>query len=450
MRNNMNNIKRKVPRQIILTALILLIHLPGTGQNESGSRYASSEDSINCGKHISAYRTFFRLKLYKDAYPTWLKAFTDCPVISEMMYVDGATMYRSFIEETPDGPVREGLIDTLILIYDRRMENFGGEGNILGRKGRALLSYRGADIRQVHEANGMLRRSAELEGTETQEAVLLYLIYTGIRLHKENRIDYDQVIRDYSLVIGILNQLEGRSSRWERTTATINDIMQKEGYLSCSKLNRHYKPLFEQNKDDITFLKDLLAVYNTSECQNADIYIAASENLYRVEPDPESAYNLGILFITTNDYEKAAGYLLEAVQGEDIDADTRAEWYYVLGVVSTANNNFCDAIAYAREAIRLKSDYGNAFILLGDAIIASRHNLGEDFQQRSAYWAAADNYDKAVSVDASVAAEANQKLNDCKSQFPSREDVFFHDIQEGDSYQVEGCINENTSVRSRE
>ena len=42
-----------------------------------------------------------------------------------MMYVDGVTMYRNFIELAPDGPVREGLIDTLMLIYDRRKEYFG-------------------------------------------------------------------------------------------------------------------------------------------------------------------------------------------------------------------------------------------------------------------------------------------------------------------------------------
>jgi hypothetical protein len=88
-------------------------------------------------------------------------------------------------------------------------------------------------------------------------------------------------------------------------------------------------------------------------------------------------------------------------------------------------------------------------MVLGDAIIASRDNLGDDFEKRTAFWVAADKYTKAKSVDPSVAADANKKLNDYKSQYPNHEEVFFRDIKDGDSYQVKGCINEYTTVRSR-
>ncbi|GAG01450.1 unnamed protein product, partial [marine sediment metagenome] len=99
-------------------------------------------------------------------------------------------------------------------------------------------------------------------------------------------------------------------------------------------------------------------------------------------------------------------------------------------------------------AIKLKSDYGKAYILLGDSFIASRDNLGDDFQQRTAYWVAADMYKKATSVDPSVAEETNQKLTDYAGQYPNNEDIFFRDIEDGDPYLVGGCINEYTTVRS--
>ena len=96
----------------------------------------------------------------------------------------------------------------------------------------------------------------------------------------------------------------------------------------------------------------------------------------------------------------------------NIDDETRAEWFYELAMVSTANKDYCDAIAYAREAIAYKSDYGKAYLTLGDAIIYSRDNLGDDFEQRTAFWVAADKYTKAKTVDPSVAADANKKMND--------------------------------------
>jgi tetratricopeptide (TPR) repeat protein len=440
--------KGKTFKPYILSALMFLFVVPAVSQDRNGSKYNTSEDSINCGKHLSAYRTFFKLRLYEDAYEKWWNAFNDCPASSEMMYLDGVTMYRAFIEAAPHGPVREGLIDTLMLIYDRRMEYFGGEGNVLGRKGGDLLTYRRADIEQVQKAYEMLKTSIELEGEESREVVMLLFISAGITLNKQDIIDDNQVIDNYSMVIGTLCQLEERSSRWKRTRATIDEIMQKDKILSCETLNRYYEPQFEQNKDNKTFLEIVIALYTAAGCDRSHINVAASENLYRIEPGPEISHNLAILFIARNDFEKAAGYLKEAVQGENINEETRATWYYELAVVSSASKEHCKAIEYAHEAIKLKSDYGKAYILLGDSFIASRDNLGDDFQQRAAYWAAADMYKKATSVDPSVAEETNQKLTDYAGQYPNNEDIFFRDIEDGDPYLVGGCINEYTTVRS--
>jgi len=192
----------------------------------------------------------------------------------------------------------------------------------------------------------------------------------------------------------------------------------------------------------------VITAYTNAGCGGSDYYLAASENLYKVNPGPESAHNLAILFITRNNFQKAAEYLKEAVQGDSIDKETRAEWYYKLAVVSSANEDYCEAIQYAGEAIANKSDFGKAYIILGDAIIASRSVLGEDVRQRSAFWVAADQYSKAASVDPSVGDEAWQKLSDSTAQFPDREELFFLDLQDGDPYLVEGCINQNTTVRS--
>jgi len=434
---------------IFLSAFLSIIVLPGISQDRNESIYSSGEDSIACGKHLSAYRTFFKIDLYEYALETWLKAFNDCPASSEMMYLDGVTMYRSFIKDAPEGPGKEGLIDTLLLIYDRRMENFGGEGNVLGRKARALLTYRGAELEQVQDAYQMLKKSLELEGKKSQDAVMLLYISTGITLNQAGIMDNNQVIGDYFQVNGILDQIEGRNSRRDRTRASIDELMLQEDILSCEALDRYYEPQFEQNKNDLSFLKKLIKVYTMSVCDRSEIYAAASENLYSLEPSPETAHNLAIIFISSKDYDKAKVFLKEAVQGENINKISRAEWYYELAMVHSNTKEYCEAIAYAREAIKLNGNHGKAYILLGDAFIASRDRLGDDFQQRTAFWAASDKFNKAASVDPSVATEARQMLNDILGQYPSNEEIFFRDLKIGDSYQVGGCINEESIVRSR-
>lgn len=444
--------KTKALKTIFMAALTFLLVLPGIAQKgiEDGSKYGKGQDSINCIKNLSLYREFFKHNNYKDAINPWRRVFGECPASSERMYVEGITMYRSFIESAPEGPVKENLIDTMLLIYDRRAEFFGGEGNILGRKGIDLLRYRRTDIDALEEAYGYLKRSIEMEEKESRDAVIVTFVNSSITLNQADRITDNQAIDDYFMATAIVDELLGRSSRWERTKATIDELMLSSGLLTCEALNNYFEPQFEAKQNDTEFLQKVINFYSSSGCDLADLYIAAAEKMYDIDPGPISAHNLAYLFMRRNQFSKAADYLKMAVVGEGIEDNTRAEWFYELAVVSSANEDFCDAISYAREAISYKNDYGKAYILLGDAIIAARGSLGEEFEQRTAFWVAADKYAKARQVDPSVMDEANKKLNDYASQYPDNEEIFFRDMKEGDSYQVRGCINEYTTVRARQ
>jgi len=232
--------KRKINKIYFLTVLFTLLVAPGISQ-ESNLRVAGMDgENVDCGVYLSGYREFFKLKLYDLAREPWSQAFNICPDASERMYVDGATLYRNFIEEATEGPAREGMIDTLMLIYDRRMENFGDEGNVLGRKGKDLLAYRGEDIDQVEQAYEMLKRSIEIEGSKSQESVMLLFTTAGIALNKAEKIDDNQLIENYILLSGMLEDLEKRSSRWKRTRAIRTSKVRCASFIYKSIQIFHY------------------------------------------------------------------------------------------------------------------------------------------------------------------------------------------------------------------
>jgi tetratricopeptide (TPR) repeat protein len=194
----------------------------------------------------------------------------------------------------------------------------------------------------------------------------------------------------------------------------------------------------------------MINYYTITGCKQSDLYVAASEKLFEIDPGPESAHNLAVLFIGRNDLEKAAEYLQMAVVDDNLPSEKRAEWFYELSIVSLAKGDHCEAIVFAREAIAYRNDYGKAYIAAGDAIIASRKELGDDFQQRSSYWAAADMYLAAAKMDPALAEESSQKLAICAAQYPSKEDIFFQDLKVGNNFRVGGCIQDNTTVKSRD
>ena len=164
----------------MFSVILFLTAAPLRSQNRELPVRSLGGDSTDCRAYLSTYREFVNKELYQYAVDPWRVLFNDCPSSSERMYVDGVVMYRSFIEEVPDGPAREGLIDTLMLIYDRRMEYFGGEGNIKGRKGEDLFNYRRGDPDQVGKAYELLKTSIRLQGNETRESVLVYCVSAGL------------------------------------------------------------------------------------------------------------------------------------------------------------------------------------------------------------------------------------------------------------------------------
>ena len=445
-------LQKKAPhilRILFLSALLIGLQHTGFSQDAIPAKEFNSLDKLKQGRLISTYKEFFRNDLYDMALESWWTIFNEYPDISEKLYVDGVTMYRHYIAETPEGQAREDKIDTLMLIYDQRMAYFGGEGNILGRKGSDLLRYRSSDKQEVLAAYGMLKRSLEIQRTTCRESVMLNYISAGLILHQAAMIDNSQVLEDYFLVTGLLEQEEGSSSRRERTRASIDKMIQKEGILSCEGLDLYFGPQFEQNSGDPDLLEKVINSYTFAGCKQSDLYVAASEKLYEIDPGSESAHRLAMLFIGRNDLDKANWYLQMAVLDENLANESRAEWFYELSIVSMALGNHCEAIRFAREAKAFRNDYGKAYIALGDAFIAARKQLGDDFQQQSAYWAAADMYQVAAKVDPALAEESTQKLASCATQYPSTEDIFFHDLQEGNDYLVSGCIQENTTIRSR-
>ena len=439
-----------IPRILILSALVLVLPQVGYSQESASAEELNSADSNERGKLLSTYREFFKWKEYDAALESWWIIFNDYPDISEKFYVDGVTMYRHYIEETPEGQARNDKVDTMMIIYDQRMAYFGGEGNILGRKGSDLLKYRSDDKEQVQAAYGMLTESLEIEGAKSRETVMINYIAAGLILNRENVIDDSQVLEDYFLVSGLLDQVGGRSSRVDRARTSIDEMILKADILSCVGLDLYFGTRFDQNSEDQGLLEKMINYYTSAGCKQSDLYVAASEKLFEVAPSPESAHNLAVLFIGRNDLEKAAFYLGMAVVGEDIPDDTRAEWYYELSIVSMAKGEYCEAVSFAREAQNYNNDYGKAYIALGDAFIACRKQLGDDFQQRSAYWAATDMYQAAARFDPSLAEESSEKLAICTAQYPNKEDIFFQDLKVGGNFQVRGCIQENTTIRSRD
>ncbi|NJM15698.1 MAG: hypothetical protein HC896_10315 [Bacteroidales bacterium] len=150
--------------------------------------------------------------------------------------------------------------------------------------------------------------------------------------------------------------------------------------------------------------------------------------------------------VEKGDFEKAYDYFKQAT-GLEQDDSKKADYYYGLGVVAGKLNKLSEARTYALEAAKLKDGWGDPYILIGNLYANSKDVCSGIKLPNSIYWAAADKFIKAKTVDPSIAEKVNSLINTYSQYFPNKEQAFFEGVNEGDAFLVECWINETTKAR---
>lgn len=400
---------------------------------------------MQCAANLSTMSEFVKIKVYDYAYNSWHYCFNNCPEASKNIYIMGESILENKIDNTKDENIKEKYVDTLMMLYDQRMEYFHQEGLVLGKKGVELLRYRKSAIQ---EAYGYLGKSIDLRKLHSDEAVLVTFMQTSYVLFQNKVIDAATVINDYMKVADILDK-KPVNPRTKLASESVEKIFSSSGAADCESLVNIYTPKFEADSQNIDLLKNITAMLLKASCDNSSLFARAAENLYKTEPSAKAAYNLAKLFLAKNDYQKSLSYYKEAINQEP-DPNSKADYYYQMGLIELARlNNKQEARNYALEALKLNPKLGNAYILIGNAYAASTADCGSsNFEKAAVYLAAVDKYIKAREVDPTVTEEANNFINRYSQYFPNNEDAFFNGFTDGKTYKVGCWINETTVIRT--
>ena len=112
--------------------------------------------------------------------------------------------------------------------------------------------------------------------------------------------------------------------------------------------------------------------------------------------------------------------------------------------------NYPKARKYALDAAKLKSGWGEPYLLIGNLYASSGPlcGTGRGWESQVVTWPAIDMWTKAKNIDAKSTAEANALINRYRQYMPNKEDIFFRNKKAGESYFVPCWIQENTIIRT--
>ena len=188
-------------------SLLAVMFMAFSANAQEDSKYgATPEDQQKCKECISLYREYRDQEMQKDALPFWRCAFRTCPQSALTLYIDGAKFYGNILDGIYEDSTRtqdtQAYLDTLMMIYDTRIENFGEEGKVLTYKANDLFNY---DNTRAEEANAMLKRSMELEGMNSDAIAASKYYQTLYEMYKIDKATKSDLLVEYMPVLEILD-----------------------------------------------------------------------------------------------------------------------------------------------------------------------------------------------------------------------------------------------------
>ena len=413
---------------------------------------------------LSLYTEFYKQDDYKSALPHWKKIYDKYPKSNINVYIQGGKMYESMIENASTDEEKDKLIGEYVKLYDKRVKHFGQKGYVFGRKGTSWLKYKlhesrksipeGEELTKVYKtAYEWLNESVKEQGLETETPVFVLLMQTSKSLFRLGEISKETVVKNYELCNNLLNEIIAKNGDEERVgkakeiQPVIENIFGTSGAADCEALVNIFEPQFREKGDDSEFIKTMLQRLRRAKCDDSELVEQATIRLYELDPSAEAAFNMARSYVKKDDVPKAKEYYKQAME-QETDQDLLATYYYEYGLFIYAKENaLSEARSYARKALDINPNYCDANMLIGDIYVASTRSFsGSDMEKSAIFWLAVDYYNKARrSEDCSV--DAAQKASDYRKYFPNKEEAFMEGLQEGQTYKIEGWINESTKVR---
>ncbi len=386
-----------------------------------------------------------------DAAAHYLKELLDkCPKASENTFVRGTTLYKNKINRAKTLAEKNMYIDSLMLIYDLRVEYFGdhpkrGTAYILDRKAREYLTYKPNDRAGIREA---FREALKAGGDNSDpETVVAYFSNLCDDYKNTDEVMPDEVLAEYER----LEPFFAKHPEASEYKSQFDAAFGLSGAASCENLEKLYRAKLEAAPEDEALLAQAVGMMSRAKC-DGDFYFSIAEKYYEVKPSSETAMFLAQAFQNKGDYAKANTYLNESLAVEQDPAE-RQKLLVRIALVGLVANNISDAAAAARQARDLNPEDGVPYFVLAQCYASSAAACG-GFAGQATFWAAYDTMAKAVELlpsDSEYIEHAKTSLSTFRNRFPSSEECFFNELQEGARYTVNcgTAAGISTTVRPR-
>ncbi len=377
----------------------------------------------------------------------WL--YQNTPDLNESIYQDGAKILDKLLDKELTTERRSRLEDSLLWAYDMRIKYFDDPVAALDRKAYTafkLYYKKPAKYSLLTELYGQLyeepfEKISDFNHTPYM-TVAAYYYKT-----KPKEFTATDVLDVHGIVTASIDEKiskGGNKTKLLKEQDKVDALLKSLGddLISCEFIEENLVPKFNAEPNNINIAKKVFSYSLTAKCTDTDYFLKAGEIYMTEDPSPSLAKALGDKFYFSGQYSKAKTYYSKMEELSQTDDD---KFEAFMGQASTEAKlgNKVSARSLARKALSVKPGAAEAYNLIGNLYFLSYKDCqaGKSrVDDRAVYIAAYDMYKKAGNTSQMQAA---------KEQFPSIEEIFNENREEGERVTVGCWINETVTLQRR-
>lgn len=434
--------------KIIIAVLLatLATGLPARELSGAGYDSGSHQDTSACLNNTALYRSFSAGGDSEGALFYWRQVLDECPALSEELYVDGEAIYLELFDRTEE----LAYIDSVLMLLTQRTYYFEGRASNELHKAELLFGLAGDDPLYLGLCYNIIAEAADMFPGEMGCSHFVLLGTVAASLWAMDMIGDEELADAFVKSIVTLDNRIGSNQCNSGYAGDLNNLetfFRTCGAMRCDDIERLYAQKVNGNPRDKVLIDKVFGILDEAGCSDRDFHYSIALKLFANDRSAANAVRLAELNAARNNIERSVAYFTEAYNC-DTSSTVRSEVILRVAEIELARGNRQAARDRAEHAYQLNKKNAGALMLLADCYAGAE--LGNTFDNHSAYWVAVDYLDAAINVDPSLKKEAEGKIRAYSQLFPTREECFYRRIlDQGTVFNVGGWISEVTRVRFR-
>lgn len=418
---------------------------------------ANPKDSVTAIENHTLYRDFINMRKPKEAYNNWKITYAIAPTATEKHQKDGVVILMELVKSETDPAKKKAYLDELWNVYGDWQKCYGKEAEVLMRKGIDMYTLQ----QPAMETYSTFKSAANLYGENMPYYMMGSYAYLAAYLYDQGQVSKEDMRTLHKHLNAIADkQASGKeAANFGTAKTTFNQYFEgvKKPFFDCDYYVQTLMPSYkyEATKENDEARKVLKSKFKIGGCLDTDAHMVTlladdkkwDEDDFRLNASDSKK---GAKAERDGQFAEAIKYYEVAIQKEGTNED-KGKWAYrVAYLYYDKLNNFSTARTFCRKAVEFRPNWGEPIMLIGAMYASSTRSCGDEFTGRFALSAAIDEYQRAKSIDPSIADEANKAISRASAGLPGSDQVFQRGLKAGSSVQTGCWIGETTTLRTRD